>query len=642
MSRFLATFLTVTLCSAILFGQSPARDAKKEQAIRDRLAAVAPGAVETFRRATVALDDKNYQQAAELYAEVVNQAPQFSPGLRRYAFSIAGLGRTDEALALLQKVVKMDRSPENLAGLAQVLAFPGDKQESTRAQKEQALTLAKEATLSAQSDPDYAFLMGQIALSLNRQTEFREATDILEREYPNNMETHYSNGIRQALDGNWIASEDEIKEARRLGLPAQAAQGLLDSGIHKRAMIWRIVHYGIYLLGAWALGLVVLFVAGKIFSKLTLRHIDGVDPNSVVSSSEVSLRKYYRQLINIAGMYYYISLPFVIVLVLAVAGGIVYGFLVIGSVPIKLVAILVIGALVTVYKMIHSLFVRVKSEEPGRPLTREEAPGLWILTREVAEKLGTRPLDEIRVTTGTDMAVYERGTYRERRSDMSRRTLVLGLGLLPEFDQNPFRAVLAHEYGHLSHRDTAGGDVALRVNQDMIKFAYAMARAGQAVWWNVAFQFLRLYHFLFRRISHGATRLQEVLADRAAARLYGPQQFEEGLRHVIRRGIEFNHIANNEIRQALQAGRGLQNVYSLKMEPDKSVSESIQEAINRPTSEDDTHPSPVDRFRFASRMVFQGQPAASAPVWDLFQDPGSLRDEMNSRIEERVKLATIS
>jgi hypothetical protein len=76
--------------------------------------------------------------------------------------------------------------------------------------------------------------------------------------------------------------------------------------------------------------------------------------------------------------------------------------------------------------------------------------------------------------------------------------------------------VLAHEYGHLSHRDTAGGDVALRVNRDMMKFAYAMARAGQAVWWNTAFQFLRVYHFLFRRISHGATRLQEVLADWAA------------------------------------------------------------------------------------------------------------------------------
>jgi Zn-dependent protease with chaperone function len=200
------------------------------------------------------------------------------------------------------------------------------------------------------------------------------------------------------------------------------------------------------------------------------------------------------------------------------------------------------------------LFVRVSSKEPGRSLSPEEAPGLWSLTREVAEKLGTRPLDAIRVAPGTEMAVYERGSYWERRKGMGRRTLVMGLGLLPGFDQNPFRAVLAHEYGHLAHSDTAGGDVALRVNQDMIKFAYAMAHAGQAVWWNIAFQFLRLYHFLFRRISHGATRLQEVLADRTSARLYGARPFEEGLRHVVRREIEFNYFAGKEIKEALESG----------------------------------------------------------------------------------------
>ncbi len=55
------------------------------------------------------------------------------------------------------------------------------------------------------------------------------------------------------------------------------------------------------------------------------------------------------------------------------------------------------------------------------------------------------------------------------------------------------------------------------INRDMMKFAIAMIESGQAVWWNVAFQFLRVYHFLFCRISHGATRLQEVLADRVAA-----------------------------------------------------------------------------------------------------------------------------
>jgi Zn-dependent protease with chaperone function len=390
-------------------------------------------------------------------------------------------------------------------------------------------------------------------------------------------------------------------------------------------------------LAAWAIGLFILFVAGKAFSRLTLRFIERADLNAPVSGAETVLRRHYRRLINVAGAYYYISIPFVIVLVLGIAGGIVYGFLALGRIPIKLVAILVIGAIVTVYKMIHSLFVHVDSEEPGRVLNPEEAPGLWSLTRDVAQDLGTRPLDQIRVTPGTDMAVYERGNYHERRNDSARRTLVVGLGLLPGFDQAPFRAVLAHEYGHLSHRDTAGGDVALRVNQDMMKFAYAMAHAGQAVWWNVAFQFLRLYHFLFRRITHGATRLQEVLADRASALLYGAEPFETGLRHVVRRQIEFRHFASQEIDDAIKSGRALQNIYTLVTHPEKTIEEEIDQAINRETSEDDTHPSPADRFRLISRVPGPSKPISARPMWSLFADHEAITKEMSSQVERAVK-----
>lgn len=183
--------------------------------------------------------------------------------------------------------------------------------------------------------------------------------------------------------------------------------------------------------------------------------------------------------------------------------------------------------------------------------------------------------------------------------------------------------------------------MALRVNQDMIKFAYAMAHAGQAVWWNIAFQFLRLYHFLFRRISHGATRLQEVLADRIAAQIYGAQPFEEGLRHVVRRQIEFQYLAGKEIQEALKSGRTLQNVYALEMQQEKTLEDAIGNALNRQTSEDDTHPSPVDRFRLVSRVISQNQPVPSGVMWDLFADRKALTTEMSSQIEKMVKAAVV-
>ncbi len=640
-SRLLLAFAVLVLSSTAAWGQRPTRNPQQEQAIRDNLATVAPSAVKIFQMATEAMDRQDYLQAVQLYRQVITQAPTFTPALRRLGVSLAQAGHIEEGVAYVEKSVEIERSPENLASLAEVLGFESQGKQVTQAQQEKALMLAKEASekYHGSDDPSYLFLLAQLALASKREVEFRQAVQTLVWKYPGTMETHYFNAIRLAMDESWVEAEKEIKKAERQGLPQEAVQSFLDSGVHTRATAWRWAAYMLYVFAGWAVGLFLFFVAGKIFSALTLRFIEKADVNSSAPAAEAVLRRCYRWLINVAGSYYYVSIPFVMVLLLVITGSIVYGFLVSGHIPIKLVVLLGIGAIVTVYKMIQSLFVRVSTEEPGRSLKMEEAPGVWSVTREVAEKLGTRPLDEIRVVPGTEMAVYERGSYRERRKDKARRILLMGLGLIPGFDQNAFRAVLAHEYGHLSHRDTAGGDVALRVNQDMMKFAYAMAHAGQAVWWNIGFQFLRLYHFLFRRISHGATRLQEVLADRAAARIYGPQAFEEGLRHIVRRHIEFGHLAGKEIQEASRAGRGLQNVYAFELQPVEALEEAVGKALNRPTTEDDTHPSPVDRFRLVHRLACLTPPAPSGQMWDLFADREAISNQMTSEIQQKVKAA---
>jgi hypothetical protein len=171
----------------------------------------------------------------------------------------------------------------------------------------------------------------------------------------------------------------------------------------------------------------------------------------------------------------------------------------------------------------------------------------------------------------------------------------------------------------------------------MIKFAHGMAAASQAVPWNLAFQFLRVYHFIFRRISAGATRLQEVLADRFAVRNYGASAFEEGLRHVIRRQIEFEDIAYWEITDASKGRRALQNLYEMPVSDGKMVEDKINEAINRPTSEDDTHPSPVERFRYAKRIASIGGVATGGMVWDFFSSREKLTNEMSALVDKQVR-----
>jgi Zn-dependent protease with chaperone function len=290
--------------------------------------------------------------------------------------------------------------------------------------------------------------------------------------------------------------------------------------------------------------------------------------------------------------------------------------------------------------MIKSLFTRVKAEDPGRALTGAEAPELWRLVRGVAETINTRPVDEIRLTHGTDLAVYERGTFRAKMSDNAERILIIGTAVLNGFDQNAFRAVLAHEYGHFSNRDTAGGDIAYRVNVDIVRTAESMAAGGTATFYNLGFQFLRLFHFLFRRITLGASRLQEVLADRVAAYHYGAQSFKEGLNHVIRRELEFGHVADKEISAALGSNRALQNLYEMSVNEESAlieIDEAFKAAVDSPTTDDDSHPSPRDRFRFIEKIRSAEAEPLNGEVWDLFADSSAVKAEMNEVIEKLVR-----
>jgi len=635
-------FALLILSTPVAFGQPPQRDMEKEQRNWQELQAIAPNMVETFKAATLALDKNNFAEAARLYDVVYKKAPNFDVVMRRLGLSLVFSGRKPEGIALLEAAVKKKESPENFISLAQALALPRDRSEPSRDDLEKALSLSRHAAeLYQGNDPSYLLLWATISLKTGRLEYVRQATARLMAEHPEMMETHYFNAWVAAADKNWSKAEAELQRAQALGLSVDAAEEVMDiAGLRKsRTTVWRYAYYALFAVGAWLVGLEGLFVLGRVFSKKTLGWLETSDPNASAASGHEQLRKYYRWLINAAGAYYYVSIPIILFLVLAVTAAVLYAIFMLEYIPVKLVLLLVLGALMTVYSLVRSLLVKVASDDPGRSLAESEAPGLWALTREVASVVGTRPVDEIRITPATEMAVYERGSFRERAQDRGHRVLVLGVANLNGFELNAFRAVLAHEYGHFRHRDTAGGDVALRVNNDIMKFALALAHSGQAVWYNVAFQFLRVYHFIFRRISHGATRLQEVMADRVAAINYSPQAFEEGLRHVIRRQVEFEDVADLEINDAVKSRRALQNLYELPVSNETRIDEKINAALARQTSEDDTHPGPAERFRLAHRVSFTGELPASRMVWELFADRAALTQEMSALISRLVRSA---
>lgn len=205
------------------------------------------------------------------------------------------------------------------------------------------------------------------------------------------------------------------------------------------------------------------------------------------------------------------------------------------------------------------------------------------------------------------------------------RCLILGVGVLDGLDLGAFKAILAHEYGHFSNQDTAGGGFALAVRRSIVTMAVHLAQGGAATWYNPAWWFVKGFHRVFLRISQGASRLQEVLADRWAAFTYGAASFERGLRHVIERSVLFNAHADAALSSAIDARTPITNLYQFspaELPGQADLTYKIDEELRRQPTPYDSHPAPLDRFAWAHAVAGPGDEASEkgAEVWSLFED----------------------
>jgi len=622
-----ASLIVLLLISFEFYVQGQTRDRNFEQKIEDQLYLIDSSLVDLFKKATIEMDQSNLKLADSLYLLVYQQAPTFDPVLRRLGSVNTGLGHIEEALGFCQKAVDLNRSAYNLLSLANCLIQPGKFQDLDKA-----LGLLNEAQLLPDGNViDIIVLIGQIQFEKGSLKEFRKTTEIMMQNHPDEMATHYYAAIQSVQDKNWTKAKEEILIAQDLGLSEDAVQEFLDSGVETKNKIKKYSMYFLWLFMIWAFGLLLLYLIGKVLSGIILSSIN--DSNKINTISD-TIRSTYKWLINIGGVYYYFSLPIILILVILLVIGIFYMFLMIGQLPIKLMLVLLIGSVITIYSMIRTLLLKTKFTDPGRELKLEEAPGLYKLIEEVSNSLKTRTIDEVRITYGTDLAVYENGSWKEKQQDKSRRILILGAGIIGDFKKSDFCAVLAHEYGHFSNRDTAGGNIALKVRNDMTKYLYALYVAGQNVWWNLAFQFLRAYDFIFRRISFGSTRLQEILADKVAAQTYGVVAFKNGLTYVIKRDIEFADLIDKNFEEIRNARPSI-NIYNTSGRESGNV-EELEKALNKKTTEDDTHPSPNDRFMLVSQIDAPTIPEDNSIIKDLFVNWDSLEQEMRSLIDKQI------
>jgi Zn-dependent protease with chaperone function len=601
-----------------------------EQKIQAELRALDPSAVSLLEQANAARDRGDHRIAEMLYGELFERVPTFIHAERRRCGELSRLGERQAALPLCQDAVNKDASSENLGALGVVLIEVPKGETPAQSELEQAEYALDRA---AELEPNAVYLAQaqcQLAFYQKSIPRLSACTARLQQLAPDDGSTIWSSWVLAMSENRLSDAQTLVKRAKSLHLPAEMIDHMHSQT--EAAIPWttRALTWAVLILGGWAVLSGSLVLTGMLLSRVTLRTAENWNAESAARTR--TLRAIYKQVLWVCSALYYVSLPLVLVLAFGSAAAILYALFAVGYIPIKLGFLLVVGAFASAAAIIKSVTFRPHEEEPGLKVDLSREPALKATLLEVAERIGTRPVDTVYMTPDTGLAVFERKD--------GERCLVLGAGVLEGLPLPAFKAILGHEYGHFSHRDTAGGGFALRVRRSLMLLLIGIARSGHATPWNLAWWFANGYHRVFLRVSQGASRLQEILADRRAAEAYGGAAFATGLRHVVACDLEFDSHINGEIQRALKAKEPLSNLWSPPASAPEhaSASEKLQAALSRKPSPYDSHPAPSDRIRWVEQIpgAVLPSPEPNATAWTIFSDRAAQERELTLLVYQHL------
>ena len=639
--------LLVLIACALLVSARPAVAASAEQRqvawnekLTEELRKEKPEAVPIFREAIEASERTDPTRAIALLAEVSALAPRFTPAMRRRAVLLAHNGRRLEGIELARQAQALEDTPENAVAVALTLissdgGAPGEREKS------EALGLVRRATDRLPSDPDMQMVRCEVALRAESVSDLDVSAEALLRIAPSEPESHVCATFAAVMRGDRGAAYDSIATARRLGLDPATVDRLTRAVDASEPPLFRWGKRLLAVFALWLVGLAVLFGVGGALSAATLRFVRQLSPDEGATRGGGPLRSLYRAVIHAASLYYYVSLPLVLLLSVLLGGGLILAFFYVGRIPIYLVLVIISIVGFSVVSVVKSIFMRTRDVDPGLSVDLRKHPRLAAVVEEVAARVGTRIVDRVYLTPHTDIAVLERGSMLRQLRGTTERCLVLGVGVLDGMTLRPFKAILAHEYGHFSNRDTAGGGMALSVRRSLLLTAIGLAQRGAAAWYNPAWLFVLGFQRTFLRISQGASRLQEVMADRIAAFAYGPEAFASGLSHVVRRSIEFDAHVNATLGEVVDKSRPLANLYRYEPEEKRAetaIEDSVTSAMEREPSPYDSHPKPVDRVRWVRELATSVAPAEDdgQDVWSLFASREEIEQVMTNEVRAHL------
>lgn len=261
-------------------------------------------------------------------------------------------------------------------------------------------------------------------------------------------------------------------------------------------------------------------------------------------------------------------------------------------------ALLVFG-----YATIRGFLVRGGGAPFGVVAHRGHHQKLFTLIREVAEKVGARPLDEIVLVPTARVGVAEE-TALYLPPGFGKRKMVIGMAALSFLTLDQMRSVLAHEFGHFSHKDTFFIRWIYRVHIGFDNLVEEMTTVSY-FFLNPFFWIFRLYVWFYAWVAAAFDRYQEYRADRFAVNAYGRDIFAQMMVAVHLEGTFFNEVGMSEVFESMRQRRPVNNVYhfvgvarrEFARESEQGIRKILGSIMHEKAGAFDSHPSLGERLK---------------------------------------------
>ena len=285
-----------------------------------------------------------------------------------------------------------------------------------------------------------------------------------------------------------------------------------------------------------------------------------------------------------------------ILTVVALCALIVAGIATLKILGVKLLIII----LPLLFVLLKALWVRLAAPE-GERVRRAEAPELFALLDDLRRKLRTPRIHIVLVTPEFNAGVTQ--VPRLGVFGWHRNYLLLGLPLMKGLTVEQFRAVLAHELGHLSRGHARVGNWIYRLRLIWARLDHEFQRKSVRGAATIR-SFFHWYAPRFTAITFPFARLNEYEADAASVRLTSAQSAAQALTSVNVIGLFLDrsywpgiHAAAKDVAQPAFAPYGGFAGSALLAVPGEERERWQNEALKRQTSYADTHPSLTDRLK---------------------------------------------